>query len=721
MTRLILLAAIPAMLSGAEWMVYDGTRIPVPPAAHPRLFLQSKDIPDLQRRAAHPQWKAVWERLQTLGEREPTLGVQADGLRYLMNRDETAGRRALDNVLRLMRETKFNPKQQDVTRPIGWLLMTAAVAYDWCYPLLTPADKKEFLDRMMTLTRSLECGYPPPKQGGVTGHYSEWMLMRDMLSAGVALYDEFPEVYQVATQRFFTVFVPVRNWWYRGGAFHQGTAYAETRASSELYPLWIFARMDAGPVYDPALQYLPYQWIYLRRPDGQLLRSGDGQFKSPGLRSLLNASYYGDGYVLADYLKNPRSDRGTVLFEFLWGDPDLKPRPLTELPLTRYMGEPYGWMVARSGWGGDSVIAEMKVNIFNFNNHQHLDAGAFQIFYKGPLAIDSGLYEGADGGYGSPHDVNYNKRTIAHNSLLVYDPEEKFARGTRPMRNDGGQRFPNNWREPRSLEDMHANYRTGEVEGQGFGPDVSRPVYSYLKGDLTKAYSAKVKRVQRSFVYLNLGGGPVKAALAVFDHVVAANPEHRKYWLLHSLESPRVDGSQITVAATRKSWQGKLVNTVLMPEGAEITPVGGPGKEFWVFGENFPNRPRSGDPSDFETGEWRVEVSPSRASSEDVFLNVMQVMDDAVAPLPVRRVDAGEGAGFELAGTTVLFRRSGERGQGTVEVQSQGRRLLLTDLAAGEWRVLRNGTRVGVEQVKASDGVLWWEGEPGRYRLEHVR
>jgi hypothetical protein len=30
-------------------------------------------------------------------------------------------------------------------------------------------------------------------------------------------------------------------------------------------------------------------------------------------------------------------------------------------------------MVARTGWGQDAVIAEMKVNEYNFVNHQHLE------------------------------------------------------------------------------------------------------------------------------------------------------------------------------------------------------------------------------------------------------------------------------------------------------------------------------------------------------------
>ena len=597
-------------------------------------------------------------------------------------------------------------------------MVTGAVVYDWCYPVLTTDQKRAYVDQLQRLARSLECGYPPPKGHSVTGHYSEWMLMRDMLSAGVAIYDEFPEMYNVAANRFFGVFVPVRNWWYRGHAFHQGSAYAETRCSSELYPLWIFDRMGAGPVYDPALQFVPYQWIYVRRPDGQLLRSGDGQSRAPKLRSLLNASYYKDPYVLADYLRAPSIDGHSVLFAFLWQDPDLKPRPISDLPLSRYMGSPYGWMVARTGWGDDSVIAEMKVNEFSFNNHQHLDSGAFQVYYKGPLAIDSGLYQGTSGGYGSPHDVNYNKRTIAHNCLLIHDPAEEFEQGRRRMHNDGGQKFPNGWREPNTLNDMLANYRTGEVLGQGFGPDRHRPAYTYLKGNLTRSYSDKVQDVQRSFVFLNLVDRPVRAALIVFDRVVSTDPRFRKSWLLHSMEEPRVEGRVVTLAPADRGWQGKLVNHVVLPEAADITPVGGPGKEFWVFGRNFPNVPRRRNPNYYEIGEWRVEVSPRDLSRIDLFLNVMQVMDRDTTRLPLKRLEEENLVGVFLDDTSVFFQRDGRRENHTVTLRSRGSRFLVTDLAAGSWRISRGGARLRPDiQVSAAEGALWFEGPPGSYTL----
>ena len=671
------------------WTTYDGVSIPVPPAEHPRLYLRARDLPDLERRASHPALKPVFERLGTLGKQYPSLGLEYDALRYLLTHDDDLGRRTAAAALQLLEESTFDMAKQDITRPIGRMMVTGAIVYDWTYPLLTAGQKQRYVERLRYWAAKLECGYPPPKGGVVTGHFSEWMLMRDMLSAGVAIYDEFPEMYQLAANRFFGLFVPVRNWWYRGGAFHQGSAYAETRVSSEMYPLWIFSRMGFGSPYDPALQYLPYEWIYERRPDGQLLRNGDGQFKSPGLRSLLNASFYKDGYVMADWLREPRTSPDGLIFEFLWRDPGLEPKPVSDLPLTHYMGSPYGWMVARTGWDEGAVIAEMKVNVFNFNNHQHLDAGAFQIYYKGALAVDSGVYEGTGGGYGSPHDVNYNKRTIAHNSLLIFDPAETFARGARVLRNDGGQRLPNGWREPRDLADVQANYRTGEVLGHASGD-----AYAYLHGDLTRAYSGKARQVERSFVFLNLKGERVKAALIVFDRVVAANPDFKRYWLLHSIEEPRVEGGTITV-----QHGGKLVDQVLLPERAAIEPVGGEGKEFWVFGENFPSRPRT---ADAEVGAWRVEVS----STADTFLNVMQMMDPDVAPLPVKKLDRG----VEIAGTAVFFENPGR-------VQSRGR-FLIAGIPEGRWQVRGPVTRTML--VSADERALWFEGPPGEYAIERL-
>ena len=205
--------AIPPTAKGdLRWTTYDGGSIPVPPAEHPRLYLRTHDIPDLERRTSHPVLKPIWDKMQAAAKYNRAAAIEVDAIRYLLSRDVSLGQRTAATALELLQQSSFDMHEQDVTRPIGRLMVTGAVAYDWCYPALTAEQKKGFLEQFLRLAQSLECGYPPPKTHAVTGHYSEWMLMRDMLSTGLAIYDEFPEMYQVAANRFFGIFVPVRDW-----------------------------------------------------------------------------------------------------------------------------------------------------------------------------------------------------------------------------------------------------------------------------------------------------------------------------------------------------------------------------------------------------------------------------------------------------------------------------------------------------------------------------
>jgi heparin/heparan-sulfate lyase len=715
----LLVAGIP--LRAGEWMNVDGTRIPVPPSEHPRLYLQSRDLGDLQRRINHPALKPDWDYMRRHAADNVQTRLEVEAIEYLLDHNAERGKRTVAAALEALENAHYPKEKQDISRAIGRMMVTGAIVYDWCYPLLTASQKQQFIEQEVRLAKDMEVGYPPREGSYLTGHGSEWMVMRDLLSAGVALYDEFPEMYRYASKRFFDGLLPARNFWYQGHAFHQGSAYAETRVSAELYPLFIFDRMGFPNIYSPEQQFLPYSWIYMRRPDGQLLRSGDGQSKAPKLRSLLIASYYKDGYILADYLKTPGVD--DKLFELLWRDPDLQPKPIEELPLSHYMESPYGWMVARTGWDAESVIAEMKVNVFNFTNHQHLDAGAFQLYYKGPLAIDSGLYEGSDGAYGSPHHKNYYQRTIAHNSLLVYDPEEKFTRGGTALSNDGGQRLPNGWSEPNRLDTLLTRgYKTGEVLAHDFGPDPKHPSYTYLKGDITQAYSSKVRQVQRSFVFLNLEKRSNPAALIVFDRVVAANPAFKKVWLLHSMEEPAIREDATETSLTERGWNGKLFTTTLLPEkeDREITKIGGPGKEFFVDGVNYPNQPRGGDPKDFETGAWRIELSPRRPAETSYFLNVLQVTDAAGSALSkIEKNESKDTIAVRVGEFLAVFRKDGLTSPDPVTFSTSGpgaTKCLVTGLAQGSWRAWRAGKPAGpATTISAGQDSMFFSGPAGRY------
>lgn len=716
----------------------DGTTIPVPPSEHPRLYLRAEQARQLPGRLKHPVLAPVVERLQKLAARSKPFAAEWDALQYLATQDRARGRAAIDTALSELKKCELADKQ-DACRVTGRMMVAGAIVYDWCYDLSTAEEKQAFVTELVRLARTQECGYPPVRQGSVTGHASEAMIMRDMLSAGIAIFDENPEMYQLAAGRIFREHIPARNWLYHGGAYHQGDSYGPYRFGFDCFPLMIFDRLGAGNVYNPQQKNVPYLWIYTTRPDGQRLRAGDtymhsrslGQPWDEHIGTLLIASYYGDGVLLSQFLKQGGSGDNEAIFEFLWRDVTLEPRPIESLPLSRYFGSPFGWMVARTGWDDNSVIAEMKINEYNFVNHQHLDAGAFQLFYRGTLAADSGLYKGSSGGYGSPHCQNYSWRTIAHNSLLVYDSKESF--GKAGYGNDGGQRLPNGRSEARSLEVLLApenGYRTGRVIAQGFGPGRQEPDYTLLQGDLTDAYSKKVKQVTRSYVFLNLGNEQVPAAMIVFDRVVSSNPTFRKYWLLHSLEEPAITSGSAIVDCSQDGAKGRLMLDVLLPrtENLSLEKIGGPGREYWVFGTNYPNEP---DPSrrqrsSLEQCDWRIEVSPKSPASEDLFLNVMQMTQrDSGDRLPVRLIESADRIGcfIERDGGSrlILFHRDGQRQKQSLTIDVPGKGLcgiLVADLESGTWQAKWQGSdSVQTIHVSEESGTAWFEGTGGRWKL----
>ncbi len=746
--------------NGVRWQDMNGVAIPIPPQEHPRLYLRSVDLPDLKQRLKHPEVQETLDLMHQLSKersaeeeakapsrdgfryyaemRGVTTRSQLQALDYLVYGNKEQARRAIVAMLDTLQKTNYGTKG-DLSRASGSMLMCGAMVYDWCYDQMKEKEKAAYIKEFIRIAKTMECGYPPSNREPIAGHSSEWMVLRDLLSAGIAVYDEYPDMYNYVVRMLYKDYIPVRNFIYSGHNYHQGTSYVNVRFSNDLISLWILSRMGVGPIYDPSQQFVLYDFIYRRRPDGQVLPAGDTNpgrktIASYALPSMLAYSYYQDGYLAYEYERRPKIDNHCLIFDVLWRNLEVKPKSPENLPLTHYSGSPFGWMISRTGWGANSVIAEMKINEHFVGNHQHLDGGSFQLYYKGPLAIDAGAYQGTSGGYNSPHNKNFFKRTIAHNSLLIYDPDEKFAcwnygggGKTEYAANDGGQRMPGDrWETCRSFKDLMSEaYTTGHVLAHGIGTDPVAPEYSYLKGDITKAYSAKVQEVKRSFVFLNLKSDKVPAALIVFDKVVSSNPDFKKYWLLHSIEEPVVKGTCFTVKRTQNGDSGMLQNEVLLPsaENLKIEKVGGPGKEFWVFGTNYPNAalPNRPDVAN-ERGEWRVEVSPLMPQAENYFLNVMQVADNNRETLnDVKRLDGSRLIGVQVADRIVTFSKDSEVLSGKFDLNIEGDiqyKIVITDLKAGNWQVKKDG-QIYIPQryVGGEDGILTFEGSGGHYEF----
>ncbi len=767
-TAILLLASVMGAFAAPDYPAPPF----LPPAGHPRVYFTPRDLPRLLANREKQQNAAAWQaHLRNLEkvtdgvlpkaapdeanfDSNLLVLVESYAFDYALRGNQANGRRAVTAMRNYIR----------TLAPVldynfaGQTIFTIAIVYDWCYPLLTAADRDAFYRAVTAAAEHLEVGWPPVKQGNVVGHGPEGQILRDLMCAGVAMYDEHPEVYRMVAGRFFSRMVENKKFMYPGNSHSQGSHYVTYRGQWEMLATWIFDRMGLPKVFGPDQQYFMYWSLYARRPDGQMLRDGDthinniapGTYYTQPARTLfLAGNYFGDQYLKQEALREMpdfapgRSARNQSLNPveiLIFNNPDLQPRPLDELPLTHYFPSTKGAMIARSGWqegvNSPAVVAEMKIDEWSFGNHQHLDAGAFQIYYRGTLANDSGYYQAAvnqvgslanDGnsGYGSVHDFNYNKRTIAHNTMVVFDPNERFELSrakVRVLSNDGGQRMPHEWVEPKEhaeLLDPANGFRTGEVLGRGFGPDAKAPEYTYLKGDLAKAYSAKIKAFERSFVFLNLRQAEHPAALLVFDRVVSSNAAFRKAWVLHGLERPEVAGNRAVFKNTRPGYTGKLTVDTLLPEAVEISTVGGPGNEAWVDGVNYPALTRNSGNN--EGHGWRIEVSPKGARETDYFLNVLQVGDhtpDAPA-LAVERIDAETHAGARLADRVVLFGKTRERTASAVSFRFSGgrARILVADLQAGAWTVEHDGKAAGAVTVSADEGVAYFQGDGGGYRL----
>lgn len=754
-----------------------------PVGEHPRLFARMGDLDDIRHRFESDvaEIKPYRDALLSFRNAQPVVAlsplppfvaggpdttnhqidvltkIKAKALSYLLYEKDGPPAQALrgQEALRMMVDylgaVKFS-SGYNFAGEKGEVILTSAMVYDWCYSLMSVQQRSYFVQRFTELAATMEIGFPPSRQGVVVGHGSEMQVLRDQLAAGIAFYDEAPLIYNAAAGRFFADYIAPRNYAYAAHAHHQGASYGPVRYMADMFASWIFKRMGSGPVFDDTQQMTPYHWLYSRRPDGQWMRDGDTyhsaytkstQYWSEPLAFMLPATYYNDPLLKHEYLKQPAGylPAKDAIWPVLFGNTEMEHEASSSsLPLTKYFPDPAGFMIARTGWTdgmnvqSSNVIATMKLGGDWFGNHEHYDAGHFQIYYKGGLAIDSGIYSGQDAvipnksiANNSPHDRNYHKRTIAHNSMLIHDPLEVFA----STANDGGQRIPG--AEPQSLAALSTGYKVASVLRHHIGPDAQTPDFSYIKGDLKAAYSAKVRAFERSFVFLNLKNTDYPAALIVFDKVSASNADYKKTWLLHSQLEPDIAGDTITIARTEADYyntyqyNGKLINRTLLPLNATFTKVGGNGNEFNVAGQNYPILPTH-EFSTEEAGAWRVEVSPSERGETDLFLNVMQVMDasSTLQALDTTAITSELMTGVKIKDRVVLFAKNST----TIDTEASFAlpspatplRVLVTDLRAGFWSVSKRGAAPASEHaVSVEGGTLYFAAtEAGLYDLRRA-
>jgi len=597
-----------------------------------------------------------------------------------------------------------------------------SLAFDWLfdYPGFTADIRDRIAETLMDGATAVLAtpDFAEPGEFSYHNYALRYLSLPAFVSAALAGYEGCQnrcESFQEKVRNCFSNVLETTEFATPQGSYHESMDYMRITWAC----LTLLAELQRTTIgVDPAHHYSVFRnigdtYLYKLLPDGTPSREGDNEYPVLDGRDTSVIGY------AVNRFKDPYSawllresgffakEWNLPVLEFLWNDPEVTPRNPAlaaekELPRQRYFPG-VGHLVVRDGWKPDSTWIEFDCGPY-LAKHQHLDQNQINIYHRGYLAIDSGAdYTDSE----SPHYLNYYRRTIAHNSVLVYDPAEKFfwSENLLPAANDGGQRMdssrywntirsPRDWQNTRDVWDLGTMSIVDYLPGQ----------YHYALGDATKAYSReKMQKFTREIVY-----APLRNLLFVFDRVVSTDAAFRKVWLLHGVNKPAVDqevGKEIAESRTFENartflfqeGKGELRVHSLLPRDRVIVRRGGPGQDFytpgdeeggpWGSGKNWPTEPAEGGPlpqdpelvrmwkafwgDDFSKispsnrknvvpGAWRIEVSPSVPAREDFFLHVLEIGDvGSTGKTPIVRIDGSNFAGAAAEqGPCVLFATS---------------------------------------------------------------
>lgn len=331
--------------------------------------------------------------------------------------------------------------------------------------------------------------------------------------------------------------------------------------------------------------------------------------------------------------------------------------------------ENMGQIFMRSGSGPNDTYASFSAGGV-LTQHRHYDNNNFVIYRNGFRALDSGTRPEP-----GQHLTHYYSRTVAHNCITIRMPGEKFpaywggpasTETPLPIPNDGGQR---------------------ELLGSTIVGYSQNKQYVYIASDATKSYHEdKAQTVLRQFVFIQ------PDVFVVFDKIVSKSADYAKTWLLHTAAEPVfVKDNEFY----ETSQGGTLFCRTVFPEDAKATKIGGPDKQFWSDGQNWPLPAltpkdwnfRPDNPNRYEKlatkpllGQWRVEIAPKTPKLKDSFLHLIHVGDkDLKSMIASKAIDQEnkKGVTFDYEGKTyqILFSDDDTIG-GSIRITKDGTSLV---------------------------------------------
>ena len=681
--------------------------------------------------------------------------IQAKALEYVLYGDEYYGYQAILYMKNYLASLEIRKYPNDQTRRYGYVMRAAALVYDWCYDLLTEEDKIQFIagvENCLCRGRNasgdkMEVGFPPSAQSAVEGHACEFQLLRDYLSFAVAVYGDNDSWYEYVAGRIYEQFVPFREYYYNvTGVAHQGTGYAVGRYSCDLYSAWIFKVATGENPYSDSLAKAGWGLLNYEFAPGYIFNDGDKSGDSKKQTDLYYTAYLiaylyedSDMLAMADYLMDLRNAKCGNSYNELNAVAYVALRGLCEVEssgdrygsmnLIQYNGSPLGQYIVRNSWGDENAAAVfMRIKERSTGGHEHMDTGTFEIYYKGMLTSDAGIYDND----GKPHTMYYHDATISHNGLIIYNQslattEEGYYSGGQDRISHPGSTLES-WL---TNKEMDKGYLTGCQHGYADAAK-TQPLYAYIAGDITKAYSKEtVEYVGRRMLTVYTGDAEIPMVFFVYDDIASKSKNFEKRFLLQitSSDEPVIDGKTVIT----ENGGGRLVLTCLS-SNVSINGVGG--RAYSVDGSydcaNSRNYLINGiqlrPPHDGDDGHWgRVEIVSTARASAVTFMNVLYVTDkgneSTVETKKVSKPDGVEGLIFD-GKIAVIFATDREGAQSEISCRAYGdgeMSYYVSGVAPGRWKVTVDGESCGIYTATEDGRLLTFTAPSGSIVITPVK
>jgi len=702
----------------------------VPPSAHPRIWVTPGTIDQVRSRLEEGENARYWALVESKAKTAYPYHVNpqveefynselediiiAKAFYSLMKKDETMGRESVSLLKDYLSVLEYgNVRRGDITRPIGKTIFTTAVVSDWCHDLISRKDLAFFHDKSMSLARIMEVGWPPFLDNIVNGHASEAQVNRDLLSMAISFYELDKKAYRLVSYQMDKI-IRMRAFEYQSPRHNQGYDYGVFRHGWEMRAAWMLRRMSGHPVFDDNIKGMCDYWMHMRLPGGDRFADGDrfpGDYKMAAETLLLDYSYAENPYLktLFELLGGYESmEKNPILF-LLVNDPGLAPRPLSELPKSLDYGDILGGQTSRTGWdlsaSSKDVFFDIRGGGYNFGNHQHSDAGSFQLYCGGRIITNIGIYMA----YGTPYDYNFNKRSISHNTLLVLDPDEELVDKTK--KNDGGSRF--NQVTPHTPEEtlQDSLFAYGKVLSVA-AREGDLPSYWY-KADLSSAYSSKIEHYTRSSCFLDLGRQDVPAAIIIDDNLTTSGA-FRTFWKVNTLCQPQATPLGVRLDSYSEGEQAHAyIRTLNMSYDQMVTEISSIRDSSGILGPQYQIRyPR------VETRAFQYVESDKSEGRTHRYVNLIQVTRGSSEPLPASYTCLGDYCMVRIGDRAVMLSDAPQfNDKSLCFTLDQDMTVLVTDLKSGSWTLSCDGEEIQTIDVKDRDNTASFSCGKGGYSL----